>query len=328
MNCPRCGFNQPDDKYCANCGLDVESYLARPKPFLLRILQNPNLYAFLIGGILVSTAFYIFLNQRTVGRHMSALLRGHFLLSKDAADPKDLQDDSESDETAETDSPPKASAPLTADTSANTAAKEAAPSYSSMEIGFFELSRENLVPLASKILRDDGDWHVVYVDDAKTIESLQSAARKLPGLQEKNLPKENKERFELDAGDVNPDVQSPYLVVGVDWVKNENMHWALDLQLPPPSSSRTLAQAQAEGNANLAGSEPPAATPASPLQLTTLEGNVRFSPQSALLLVYDPALRNFSGLDPASTAKGPLRVLASEDFRAGYSALVVWIRLK
>src|SRR4051812_2493199 len=89
MDCPRCGFNQPDDQYCANCGLDVKKFFARPKPIWLRIFQDPNFYAFMIGGILVTAACYIFLNQRTVGRQMGNLLRTTFLLSKDAGDPDD-----------------------------------------------------------------------------------------------------------------------------------------------------------------------------------------------------------------------------------------------
>ena len=29
MNCPRCGFRQPDDLYCARCGVEVERYLRK-----------------------------------------------------------------------------------------------------------------------------------------------------------------------------------------------------------------------------------------------------------------------------------------------------------
>jgi hypothetical protein len=298
----------------------VEAFLARPQPWILRILQNPNFYSLLIGAILVSAAFYIFVNQRAVGRHMTALLRGHFLMSKDAADPNDVgaravararKADEEKNNLAPADAPAN-------DGAAN--AKDAAPTFTQMEIGFFELSRENLMALAGKILRDDGDWHVVYYDDAKTIESLQSAARKLPGVQEKTLQKET---TQMDAGDIDPDLQSPYLAVGVEW-KGESLHWALNLQLPSAAANtRTLAQAESGSP-----SESTTSASAPPLQLTAIEGSVRFVPQSALLLVYDPAVRTFPGLDRQQVTNSPLRVLASEDFRAGYSALVVWIRLK
>lgn len=296
--------------------------MARPKPLFLRILQNPNFYAILVGGILISAAFYIFLNPRNVGRQMTALLHGHFLMSKEAGDPNDADSRSEARSHRNDDKDAAAAQADAAAAEAAAAAKDALPAYNQMEIAFFELSRENLMALAGKIMRDDGDWHVVFYDDAKSIESLQQAARKLPGIQEKVLQKENNQ---MDAGDVEPDLQSPYLAVGVEWLKSENLHWALDLQLPPAAqSTRALAAAE---NAATTGQVSAAAAPA-PLQLSTLEGTVHFTPQSALLLVYDPAIRTFPGLEPAQVAKSPLRVLASEDFRAGFSALVVWIRLK
>ena len=292
--------------------------MARPKPLWLRILQNPNLYAFLFGGILVAAAFYIFLNQRTVGRQMTYLLRNHFLLSKEAADPNDTKDSKPVTTAQATEIATTPATSETQDAAANSA-KETTPNYSQVEIGFFELSRENLQALAGKILRDEGDWHVVFFDDAKTVESLQAAARKLPGTQERALQKETG-NTELDAGDVEPDLQGPYLAVGVDLMKNENMHWALDLQLPQPAAPGTRSLAQATATTT---------PPAPPLPLVTLEGNVHFTPQSALMLVYDPAVRNFNlEREHGQLAKSPLKVLASDDFRMGYSALVVWVRLK
>ncbi len=56
----------------------------------------------------------------------------------------------------------------------------------------------------------------MFFDDAKSIESLKAAAGKLPGSQEKPF-EEN--AVEVGAGDMNPDLQLPYLAVGVDLVK-------------------------------------------------------------------------------------------------------------
>lgn len=54
VNCPRCGFTQPQDKYCARCGVDMESYRA-PQPSLIsRTLGNPVLqisFVLLIAAI-------------------------------------------------------------------------------------------------------------------------------------------------------------------------------------------------------------------------------------------------------------------------------------
>lgn len=40
VNCPRCGFSQPQDQYCARCGVDMLSFRPAQKPLLRRILGN------------------------------------------------------------------------------------------------------------------------------------------------------------------------------------------------------------------------------------------------------------------------------------------------
>lgn len=48
MICPRCGFSQPEDKFCANCGLNIANYLAKPRPFHQRLLSSSVFYVVLI----------------------------------------------------------------------------------------------------------------------------------------------------------------------------------------------------------------------------------------------------------------------------------------
>ena len=31
MICPKCGFSQPDDYYCAQCGVNVEKYVKKKR---------------------------------------------------------------------------------------------------------------------------------------------------------------------------------------------------------------------------------------------------------------------------------------------------------
>lgn len=54
IHCPRCGFQQPKDKYCARCGVDMENYRPPRKSRLQRILGNP---AVQVGAVLVVAAF-------------------------------------------------------------------------------------------------------------------------------------------------------------------------------------------------------------------------------------------------------------------------------
>src|SRR5665213_2534728 len=87
MDCPRCGFAQPKDRYCASCGLDIDNFTAKPKPLLVRLLQNPNVHLGLIGILVFLIVGYIFYSQRgLVSRQVSALFDGTPVASRDAGD--------------------------------------------------------------------------------------------------------------------------------------------------------------------------------------------------------------------------------------------------
>lgn len=40
VHCPKCGFEQPDDQYCANCGVNMGSFKAPPLTFVKKFLKN------------------------------------------------------------------------------------------------------------------------------------------------------------------------------------------------------------------------------------------------------------------------------------------------
>lgn len=40
INCPRCGFSQPKDQYCAQCGVDMQSYKPKELPALTKFFGN------------------------------------------------------------------------------------------------------------------------------------------------------------------------------------------------------------------------------------------------------------------------------------------------
>ena len=41
INCPKCNFSQPQDQYCASCGVDMLAYRPKQKPFFQRLVVNP-----------------------------------------------------------------------------------------------------------------------------------------------------------------------------------------------------------------------------------------------------------------------------------------------
>ena len=82
MVCPRCGFSQPADPYCAQCGLNISTFQPVKKSFLVRFFQNPNLHLFLIAALVVVVLGYIFYSQRDLlGKEVGEFLKDIPLLS-------------------------------------------------------------------------------------------------------------------------------------------------------------------------------------------------------------------------------------------------------
>lgn len=48
MQCPRCGFSQPEDQYCAQCGVNMQSYKRKEKPLLKKIFENLGFQIFIL----------------------------------------------------------------------------------------------------------------------------------------------------------------------------------------------------------------------------------------------------------------------------------------
>ena len=67
ISCPRCGLSQPNDQYCAQCGVDMQSFKQKKQPAYKRIINN----AFVQIGILLLIAVllgqFIFQKQEPQG---------------------------------------------------------------------------------------------------------------------------------------------------------------------------------------------------------------------------------------------------------------------
>ncbi len=63
VNCPRCGFSQPNDQYCAQCGVDMQSFKPKEAPLLNRIFGNAVLQIAVLFIAAVFVGQYIFHSQ-------------------------------------------------------------------------------------------------------------------------------------------------------------------------------------------------------------------------------------------------------------------------
>jgi hypothetical protein len=60
INCPRCGFSQPNDKYCAQCGVDMETYRPAQVSLIKKILGSPILQFGAIFLLAAAAAFFLY----------------------------------------------------------------------------------------------------------------------------------------------------------------------------------------------------------------------------------------------------------------------------
>lgn len=62
ISCPKCGFSQPKDLYCASCGIDMLAFKPVEKTFTQKLLNNWVLQVVILGVVIA--AVYSFLRDR------------------------------------------------------------------------------------------------------------------------------------------------------------------------------------------------------------------------------------------------------------------------
>jgi hypothetical protein len=217
IECPRCGFAQPKDEYCASCGVNMDHLLAKPKPIMVRLLQNPNFHLSLIGVLIVVVIGWIFYTQsarvsREVGRMLDIPVS-----SRNAGDPND--DDNAAaakavaDENADEPDAEEAAAPSPTQAAAAGAvatgdtrtpeeilaaavgapppsAKGAAPAPQKLELNAFEVPREtlaNLIPNAQRLTEGSAGRAYYFPPGSKAAETFQTTGQPLGQPKSANL---------------------------------------------------------------------------------------------------------------------------------------------
>lgn len=327
MDCPRCGFTQPKDRYCANCGVDVEAFARKPKPVLIRILQSPNFYLSLIVILILWVVGFIFYSRSgVVSRHVGNLLNGKPLSSRERALPDSNTSSThesrlvgEQDGSAAATLAPPAPAPATDQTAApgTTAADHApaAPDPQKLDLAFWEIPRDNLaglIPSAEKIGEGSEGRVYLFKDSAKVTEALKSARRLAlnrttslqPGAQIMVVtPPQAPEAFQFGLA-----------LQLLKWEeKSASLHWDSQLVLSQSESPQEMVSPNPSVKA---------------VTESTISGSANLTPSGAILMVIEPSNRRPRDEFLAKAGEGPWAVFASDDFRNGVSDWIVVFQLK
>jgi len=76
VTCPKCGFSQPQDRYCANCGVDMEQFKPRPPPLYKRIVFNPVLHVVLVFILIFLVILFLRKHKQEEFAHRLEFLKG------------------------------------------------------------------------------------------------------------------------------------------------------------------------------------------------------------------------------------------------------------
>lgn len=321
MKCPRCGFEQPEDRYCASCGADVEKLKARPTPFFIRILQNPKFHLSLIGVLIALVVFYILYSQsELVSREVRTLLDLP-ITSKEAGSPEDSEEDSadaqdqaqETQDNTET-ATPSADGSGTEPKSDSQENAAQAPAVKSLELSVFEIPRETLIGFVQvgEKLAESTAGRAFYFPQGQSVgEAIVKAARRIGAGRQ--TPLQAGAQFELETPPTSSEAfQFALFVQQGKWDGNEGqIRFDLNLALPQPENSNeaavpTLRQILEVG----------------------LSGSSNLSPTGLLLIVIDPPNRSPRAEFLNKAGEGPWSVFQSDEFKAGASDWIVLIQPK
>lgn len=81
MKCPRCGFTQPRDQYCAQCGLDISTYKPPQRPLFDRLVQSPLVQLGFVAVLIFSVSTYVIRKKDRALTERVNYLKGNLQIS-------------------------------------------------------------------------------------------------------------------------------------------------------------------------------------------------------------------------------------------------------
>jgi hypothetical protein len=355
MECPRCGFSQPKDRYCANCGLDVEHFQARPKPLWIRLLQNPNFHLSLIGLLIVLVIGYILYSRSELMTREMGHFMGTPLTSREAADPDDepppeplaartapASDEAEASRPEPSPAPEanKASPAATADSKP---ADTPATLPRKLDVAFWEVPRELLASLmvsAEKAGESNEGRSYLFKDGDKIANAVRSGSRRLTLNRMADLKRDSQIVVVTPPNSAEPFQFGLMVQVVRVATPPPNRGGPPGRMSPPnrtspPSGAGQNLEATVNWESQLVLPQPESPQEAAlqqPAVKSAIEvamaGSATLSATNLLMLVIEPGNRRPRFEYLAHAGEGPWSVFSSDDFRAGLSDWVILVQLE
>lgn len=86
INCPKCGFSQPNDRYCAKCGVDMVAFRPHSEPFWKQLLLSPLFLIGITASLVIASIVFIRQKQTEEITTRAQLIRnGPLIVDQNAA---------------------------------------------------------------------------------------------------------------------------------------------------------------------------------------------------------------------------------------------------
>jgi len=331
IECPRCGFEQPKDQFCASCGLDIEHYVAKPKPVLVQLLQNPNLHLTLIGISIVLVVGYIFYSQREVVSKQMGNFLDMPVSSRDAGDPGEQRPASPPPVRAQAPPPPAASATAAATTGELAATRAAPPAEEKsaapadaltltanhkLEVTHWEVPREalaNLLALAERIGESTAGRAYLFPTGSKIATELAGIGQKMSGA--RTVATRTGSQLTIETPPTTAEAFQFAMFFQLTKVEGKELNVKFESQLVLPQPE-TPAEAASETPTVRATTE------------SNLNGAATFTSAGLLLIVMEPTNRSPREEFLARAGEGPWSIFSSQEFRGGLTDWAVAVQIK
>lgn len=200
MDCPKCGFSQPKDQFCANCGLNLEQFKPAPRPFYEAWASNPYVIVTCCLFIVAATFYYLKMqspsdagsNSQTITRDETFTEEQRTSRERELAERQQRRQFIQSTSAQSSEVPAENSESLSGETvglvsaegeSASLTISQSGVAGKKLQVRFFEINQRDLGTLFSqgKVLSETNQSRTLAIENVSNIESLIKNSRSLPG---------------------------------------------------------------------------------------------------------------------------------------------------
>lgn len=308
--CPKCHFVQPKDRYCANCGLDIESYVPAPEPALKKFSKNTSLHVSIVVILTLLAAMAIYVREKD--KIMEHFRNAPLLMSSKNSDrgdtperPRDENGELQAGQPSEAITAPAPNPSATA-----TALENSAQARRELTITFAEASVAFIQQLESEgqLLNETAQRRSYLINGPLVINKLKERDpdfRILRGGQNFNLKVGSPMSFDF---------------THLSGTQNEDVGLTLDMN--PESVTEDLVELSLMGSLNLKDEAGNSNTS------QEISANFSFSPKSTLVMVGFLPHQQIKPDDKPLFINTPLAVYDSPQFITGITDFVIFIQVK